>query len=86
MTSERLVVAVQELAARAEPADVRAQLHALAGLLANLELPDPSRDAGALDAALTAGDEAAAIVAMRALAAADRARVVPVDWGAASHG
>jgi len=107
---DRLAAAVTELAARAEPADVRAQLHALAGIVANLGAPpvvgddalvagDDSLVAGddsladgddslarALEAAIAAGDEPAAVAAMRDLARRDRARVRRIDWTAASRG
>jgi len=42
--------------------------------------------ADAIDAAIAAGDEPAAVAAMRELAALDRARVHPVDFDAASRG
>lgn len=93
---DRLAAAVTELAARAEPADVRAQLHALAGIVANLGTPpvvggDALADgddslARALEAAIAAGDEPAAVAAMRDLARRDRARVRRIDWTAASRG
>ena len=72
----------------AEP-EVRAQLHALAGLVRNLEVPtDAARPplARELADALAAGDEARTLAAARALARADRAFVQPVDWRAASGG
>lgn len=100
---DRLAAAVTELAARAEPADVRAQLHALAGIVANLGAPPVVGDdalvagddsladgddslARALEAAIAAGDEPAAVAAMRDLARRDRARVRRIDWTAASRG
>jgi hypothetical protein len=88
MSPDRLAAAISELAQRAEPADVRVQLHALAGIVANL-VPgweQPPAGADALEAALAAGDEAAAIAAMRDLGARGRVLVRPVDWSAASRG
>jgi hypothetical protein len=86
---ERLADAVVELAGRVAEPEARAQLHALAGLVRNLVVPtDESRPAlaAALADALAAGDEAHALAAARALARADRSRVEPVDWRAASGG
>ncbi|WP_187369089.1 hypothetical protein [Baekduia soli] len=91
----RLAEAVTALAGRAEPPELRAQLHALAGLVANLApapapaaAPGAQRDAleAALLEALDRADEPAVLAAMRRLAAADRAPVHPVDWSAASRG
>lgn len=79
------------LADRVGEPDVRAQLHALASLLDSLASPDPGHGqrAGherAIALALEAGDDAAAIRAMRELAAIDRSAVRTVDWSAASSG
>lgn len=85
----RLADAVAELAERVAEPEVRAQLHALAGIVRNLVVPvDDDRPALAreLADALESGDEAEALAAARALARADRAAVVPVDWRAASSG
>ena len=88
---ERLAASVRALAAAvAEPA-VRAQLHALGGILDNLDRLVPAADeraalAEATRAAMAAGDEAAAITAARRLAALDRAGLRHVDWSAASGG
>ena len=85
----RLADAVAELAERVAEPEVRAQLHALAGIVRNLEPPtDDARPALAreLADALAAGDEERALAAARAVARADRARVRPVDWRAASGG
>jgi hypothetical protein len=88
---ERLAVAAAALAGRAGEAEVRAQLHALAGLIRNLDRPavDAATRAAQeaeLDAAIDRGDEAAAIAVMRRLAAAERSTVRPVDWLGASGG
>jgi hypothetical protein len=91
MPAERLPAAVRALAARVAEPDVRAQLHALAGILDNVGRSVPATGeraavAGALRAAMAAGDEAAAIDAARSLAALDRAGLRRVDWSAASGG
>ena len=88
---ERLADAVTSLAAGAAEPALRAQLHALSGLVRNIghrPVPDAGRAAleAALDGALAAEDEAAVIVAMRRLAAPERASIRPVDWSAASGG
>jgi len=86
---ERVAAAVTALGRRSAEPDVRAQLAALSALVRNLgDGPPPARAEleAALDAALAAGDEAAVVAAARALARAERAAVVPVDWSAASHG
>jgi hypothetical protein len=85
----RLADAVAELAERVAEPEVRAQLHALAGIVRNLVVPvDEGRAplARELAEALASGDEADALAAARALARADREAVVPVDWRAASGG
>ena len=85
----RLADAVAALADRVAEPEVRAQLHALAGLVRNLVVPtDDARPelARELADALAAGDEARMLAAARALARADRAAVHPVDWRAASGG
>jgi hypothetical protein len=88
---ERLADAVTALATRATDPEVRAQLHALDGLLRALAAPapEPAQRAplvAAIDAAIERGEEHAAIAAMRRLAALDRAAVPSVDWSAASRG
>jgi hypothetical protein len=86
---ERLADAVAALADRVAEPEVRAQLHALAGLVRNLVVPaDDARPERAreLADALAAGDEARTLAAARVLARADRAFVQPVDWRAASGG
>lgn len=85
----RLGDAVDALAERVAEPDVRAQLHALAGLVRNLVEPtDEARVplVRALAEALESGDEERLVAATRALARADRERVTPVDWRAASGG
>jgi hypothetical protein len=85
----RLADAVAALADRVVEPEVRAQLHALAGLVRNLGVPaDDARTelAGELAHALVAGDETRMLAAARALGRADRAVVQPVDWRAASGG
>lgn len=87
----RLADAVALLAERVSEQDVRAQLYALAGIVRNLGC-DPAgeqertRLEADLLAALEIEDEPRVLAAARALAAAERARVAPVDWSAASGG
>jgi hypothetical protein len=88
---ERLADAVSALASRVAEPEVRAQLHALGGLVRNLARPPvPAGEREAVEAALQTavdrGDEPAAIAAMRQMAALDRASIRPVDWSAASRG
>jgi hypothetical protein len=90
-STERLAEAVTALAGRVAEPEARAQLYALGGILRNIALEPPDRDArSALERAVVGamrdGDEAAAIAAMRRLAALDRAPLQPVDWSAASGG
>ena len=90
-STERLADAVSALARRVDDPLVRAQLHALGGIARNLDAPPPDPAArreleGAIDAALDAGDEPAALAAMRRLAALEREPIRPVDWSAASGG
>lgn len=88
---DRLSAAVAALAAAAAQPEVRTQLHALSGILANL-VPQPVDEAertrleAELSGALDAGDEPAVVGAMRRLAALDRARIRPVDFSLASRG
>jgi hypothetical protein len=91
VAKDRLAGAVSDLAARVEAPDVRAQLNALAALLVNLSSHVASDDARrplerSIVAAIDAGDEAAAISAMRRLAALDRSVLGPVDWSAVTRG
>jgi hypothetical protein len=91
LAPDRLGDAVTLLAERVSEPDVRAQLHALAGIVRNLGAdPDGERESAELEAgllaALEAGDEARVVAAARALTAAERARVTPLDWSAASGG
>lgn len=70
---------------------MRAQLHALAGILNNLDArsPDARRREGVakeLQQAMKRGDERRVIALMRDLAAIDRAGVHDVDWTKASGG
>ena len=89
---DRLGDAVALLAEQVSEPDVRAQLHALAGIVRNLDDDDAAAEGervrleADLLAALEAGDEPSVVTAARALGAAERARVVPVDWSAASGG
>lgn len=90
-STERLAEAVGALATRVREPELRAQLHALDGIVRNLAIPAPDPAQGAeLEAALRAAmdddDEAAAIAAMRRLAALERAPLQPVDWSSASGG
>src|SRR4051794_32887945 len=87
----RLADAVAALAGRSGEPEVRAQLHALSGLVRNLDVPAvPTGEGTALEAAIERAiaceDEPAAIAAMRRLAALERAPIRPVDWSAASGG
>lgn len=86
-----LAMSVRALAVGSAEPEVRAQLHALSGILENSARTPPvaSTRAAAVDeirAALSAEDEAAAVAAARRLAALDRAGLLHVDWSAASHG
>jgi hypothetical protein len=86
---DRLAAAVAGLAERVEEGDVRAQLHALSGVLRNLGRETLDGEArGRLGAeladAVAAGDERRTVVLMRELARIDRAAVRAVDWSAAS--
>lgn len=90
-STERLAEVVRGLAVRSQDPPVRAQLHALAGVIANLdaEPPDPERQAeleGRIEAGMDAGDAEAVLDAMAALAALERAPLRRVDWSAASGG
>lgn len=85
---ERLSESVVALADRVAEADVRAQLHALGAILANLGAertgqPERERLIGeyARDA-VRGGPQALEV--LRRLAALDRSAVMPVDWSAAS--
>jgi hypothetical protein len=85
----RLADAVSALAAGASDAALRAQLHALSGIVRNLATPElapqlRARLEGEIDAAIERGDEPALVASMRTLAALDRARLHPVDWSAAA--
>jgi len=86
---DRLADAVAALAERVGERDIRAQLHALTGVLRNLgrETLDGearSRIGAELADAVAAGAEQRAIALMRELARLDRAAVRAVDWSAAS--
>lgn len=88
---ERLAAAVERLAERVDGGDVRAGLHALAGILRNVtivprEVADRDRLEDELATAIDAGREAEAIEAAARLAAADRTALTGVDWTAASGG
>lgn len=88
---DRLADAVASLADRVVEGDIRAQLHALSGVLRNVGREtidgEARRQLGAeLADAVTAGDEQRTIAVMRELARLDRAAVRPVDWSAASGG
>jgi hypothetical protein len=90
--TERLAAAVRGLAEGVADVYLSTQLQAIAALLEHLEArpigavaesPALSR---AVDEAMAAGDEAAAIAAARRLARAERATVGSVDWAAVSSG
>jgi hypothetical protein len=87
----RLADAVAALAGRSGEPEVRAQLHALSGLVRNLDAPAvPAGERAPLEAeierAIARDDEPGAIAAMRRLAALERAPIRPIDWSAASGG
>lgn len=89
--ADRLADAVVALAGRIAEPDVRAQLHALSGVLRNLGAEGAGADARdsherALAAALRDEDERGVLEALRRLSAVNRGAVVPVDWSAASGG
>jgi hypothetical protein len=89
--SDRLADALAALAGRVGEGDIRAQLHALSGVLRNIgreTLDDEARSrlGAELADAVTAGDEQRTIALMRELARIDRAAVRAVDWSAASGG
>jgi len=87
----RLAAAVAALAEGVAEADVRAQLHALGAVLANLgaegrnEVVAQELDR-ALEAAIGVEDERRALAVLRELTALDRSTVSPVDWSLASGG
>jgi len=88
---DRLSAAVAALAPRAAQPEIRTQLHALSGILANLTpVPVDEAERAALEAelaqALEAAEEHRAIGAMRRLAALERDRFRPVDFSLASRG
>ena len=89
---ERLAAAVATLAANQQDTALRAQLSALATVLASLDARR-ERDGSAraelerrLETAIETDDEAAVIQAARSLTRADRAAVQSVDWSAVSGG
>jgi hypothetical protein len=87
----RLADAVGALAAGAPEPELRAQLHALSGIVRNVGragVPAAERRVleERIDDELAREDEPAVIAAMRALAAQDRASIRPIDWSAASSG
>jgi hypothetical protein len=91
LSQDRLADAVTVLARRVAEPDVRAQLHALAGILRNLGAQDADeqerrRLEESLVGALGDGTEPGVIAQALALARLDRSAVRPVDWSAASGG
>lgn len=85
------MAALTDLTRRVASPEVRSQLGALGALLANLDsqtAPDAARYEleVAIATAIDGNDEAAAVAAMRSLAALDRAVLTPVDWAAVSRG
>lgn len=89
--AQRLADVVQALAGDVGEPDVRAQIHAVAALLANLGAEDADqqqREALEQDlaAALAAEDEADVLAAVRRLARLNRRLVTPVDWTAVTGG
>ena len=90
-STERLSEVARGLAGRSQEAALRVQLHALAGVLANLDVEGPDPDLRAdlerrIDSGMEAGDEDAVLTAMAELAALERAPLRWVDWSAASSG
>jgi len=86
---DRLADAVAALAERVGEREIRAQLHALTGVLRNLgretlDAEARSRIGAELADAVAAGAEQRTIALMRELARLDRAAVRAVDWSAAS--
>jgi hypothetical protein len=83
----RVAEVIEGLAPRTDDPHLRVQLHALAGVVANLGVDplggDPD-DVIAVDAALAQGDESAAIRVARRVAAARRQQLTPIDWSRAS--
>lgn len=86
----RVADALTAIAAKVPDADVRAQLHAAAGIVRNLVAPPPHPEVGAALEALAAADEAAddvaVVAAIAQVASLERAGLHPVDWTAASGG
>lgn len=86
----RVADALAALADRVLDADVRAQLHAAAGIVRNLAAPPTHPGVpealDALRAADEAGDDDAVVDAIARLASLERAGRHPVDWTAASGG
>jgi hypothetical protein len=89
---QRLAAAVRGLAGGVADAYLKTQLHAIAALLAHLEarpigvVAESPALARAMDEAMAAGDETAAIAAARRLARAERTTVGAVDWAAVNSG
>lgn len=86
----RVADAVGELADSIDDADLRAQLHALAGIVRNLAVPARARELEDVYARLAdahhEGDDAGVTHALALLAELEEERVRPVDWTAASGG
>jgi hypothetical protein len=90
-STERLAEVVSALAARAADPELRTQLHALSGIVANLDAKalDRGRRAeleGRIEAGIEAEDEPLVLAAMAELAALEREPLRWVDWSAASGG
>ena len=89
---ERIASAVGVIAGSTREPHLRTQLHALSALLAQAQIdaerpsPDLSAFEHDLAHAISQQQEETAILAGQRLAAAERARLAPVDWVAVSGG
>lgn len=87
---ERVADAIALLADTIESDDLRAQLHAMAGIVRGLVVPPPGGAVTSAHARLLRAekdkDDDALVEALEAVARAEGARVGRVDWMAASGG
>ncbi len=86
LSPDRVAAAVERLARDVEDADLRAQLHALAGIVRNLVVAPVEPELAAAYARLAAVDDADLPGALARLAALEEDRVAPIDWDLASRG
>lgn len=82
----QVATAVEHLATSIDDADVRAQLHALAGIVRNLVVAPVAAELAEAYDHLAAAEDADVPAALARLAALERRRVAPIDWDAASRG